>query len=86
MYSKRKEMIKMLSEEMIVTMLKKVSDDNAERTPVIITYPSHWDDVGMMYLALTPSQLALLDILHNHDVFESEVNISRLTEIEWLRP
>jgi hypothetical protein len=86
MYSKRKEMIKMLSEEMIVTMLKKVSDDNAERTPVIITYPSHWDDVGMMYLALTPSQLALLDILRNSDVFDAEVDITRLTDIDWQMP
>ena len=76
----------MLSEEMIMTMLKKVSDEKAERTPVIITYPSHWDDVGTLYLALTPSQVALLDILRNHDLFESEVNIALLTDVEWRMP
>lgn len=76
----------MLSEEMIVTMLKKVSDEKAERTPVIITYPSHWDDEGSMYLALTPSQLALLDILRNSDVFDAEVSVTLLADIDWQMP
>lgn len=72
----------MLSEEMIMTMLKKVSDEKAERTPVIITYPS----VDSLYLALTPSQLALLDILRNYGAFEEEVGITLLADVEWEMP
>ena len=74
------------TQEIILAALAKITDEKAERTPVIITYPSHWDDVGTLYLALTPSQVALLDILRNHEVFESEVNISMLTDIEWRMP
>ena len=72
--------------EIIMAALTKITDEKAERTPVIISYPSHWDDEGTLYLALTPSQLALLDILRNSDVFESEVNIALLTDIEWQMP
>ena len=72
--------------EIIMAALAKITDEKAERTPVIITYPSHWDDEGSLYLALTPSQLALLDILRNSDVFDAEVDITLLSDIEWQMP
>ena len=48
--------------------------------------PAHWDDEGTLYLALTPSQLALLEILRNSDVFDAEVNITLLADIDWQMP
>ena len=72
--------------EIIMAALTKVAVEGAERTPVIITYPSHWDDVGCMYLALTSSQLALLDILRDHGVFDAEVDITLLADIDWQMP
>lgn len=72
--------------EIIMAALAKITDEKAERTPVIITYPSHWDDEGSLYLALIPSQLALLDILRNSDVFDAEVDITLLSDIDWQMP
>ena len=74
------------TQEIILAALAKITDEKAERTPVIITYPSHWDDAGSLYLALTPSQLALLDILRDNDILDSEVNITMLTDINWEMP
>lgn len=74
------------TQEIILAALTKITDERAERTPVIITYPSHWDDEGSLYLALTPSQLALLEILRNSDVFDAEVDITLLADIDWQMP
>lgn len=74
------------TQEIILAALTKITDEKAERTPFVITYPKSWDDVGMMFLALTPSQIGLLDILFNNDLLSEEVTVQMLTEINWEMP
>lgn len=70
------------TQEIILAALAKVTaDEKAERTPVIISGAR-----TTLHLALTPSQLCLLDTLKVNGMLANSTTIKVLTDIEWEMP
>ena len=69
------------TQEIILAALAKVTDERAERTPVIISGAR-----TTLHLALTPSQLCLLDTLKANGMLANSTTIKVLTDIEWEMP
>ncbi|MBR5314178.1 MAG: hypothetical protein IKU45_02050 [Clostridia bacterium] len=73
------------TQEIIMAALAQITDEKAERTPVIITYSDGYQ-ANTLYLALTPSQLGLLEILRDNDMLDECVEVTMLTDISWEMP